>query len=264
MTQATRDTKVWMVGNHKGGVGKTTTTFNIGYELAKRGFKVLLIDQDGQTNCSKYAHRKDTEFYLGDALMDRKFDLRKAIYPVIIDDIEQDNFHIVPAKGSDQMAQIAMNMTGLPKREERLKMHLDIIKGEYDYVIIDTSPTSSVLALNAVIAAEKYIIATELIDDSFDGIDSLLEHICNVKFIEEDEIDFIILPTKVDGREKTMVDAGMEYLKSLWPDKIAKTIIYNRIDFKKAAQEHQPISYHNKGSVAAVYYKDFVKELLNV
>lgn len=264
MAKAARDTKTLMVGNHKGGVNKTTTAFNTAYELVKRGKKVLLVDLDGQSDTSKFAQRTDTEFYLGDALLDRKFDIKKAIYPVLVGDNEQEGFDIVPARGDDVMAKLDMNMIGLPRREDRLKMHLESIKGEYDYIVIDTSPTSSVLALNAVMAAEKYIIPTLFTEHSLDGIDSLLEHICSVKFIEEDEIDFVILPSKIDKRKKRSFDFGMEYLNSRWPDRLAKTIIYDRAAFIEAELEHQPVSYYSTGNVAAVYYKDFVKELLEL
>ncbi|RJG38989.1 ParA family protein [Motilimonas pumila] len=252
-----------MVGNRKGGVTKTTTTVNTAYEISKLGHKVLLVDFDSQGDTTKFTKRVDTEYYIGDVLMDRKFDINAAIYPAIINDEEQPNLHVIPARSGDIMTKLDMEMISLPRREDRLMYQLKQVEDRYDFVIMDTNPSTSVLGLNAVMAADLYIFPTEYKEHSLDGIDVLLEHICNVKYVEPDDVDFIILPTKIDKRAKRSLEFGESFLATAWPNHIADSVIYDRAVFSDSESEHEPISVISPGHVAANYYKKFAKEVVN-
>lgn len=254
--------RVIMVGGRKGGVNKTTTSINLAYELSKMLKRVLLLDFDGQGDLTKYCHRDDEEFYIGDVLLDRKFDISKAIYPAIVRGQEQTNLHIIPGRRGDVMTKLDMDMISLPRREERLKFHIDKIKSNYDFIIIDTNPGTSVLGLNAVFAATEYIFPTEYKEHSLDGVETLLEHIQDVTFIDEDDIKFLVVPSKIDKRAKKAFDYGVEYLTARWPNNTAKTTIWDRSLFSEAEFEHSPASALNPGHVAAVYYKDLAKEVI--
>ncbi len=255
-------TRICMIGCRKGGVTKTTTTVNLSYELSKTGKNVLVIDFDGQGDTTKYFEREDSEFYIGDALIDRKFDINNAIYPAIVDEVEQENLHIIPGRCGDIMTKLDMDMISLPRREERLKLHLAKIADAYDFILIDTTPGTSVLGLNAVMAATEYIFPTEFKEHSLDGVETLLEHIQDVKFIEEEEIKFLVVPSKISRTAKRALSYGTEYLTERWPNNTSKTVIWERSLFTEAEFEHEPASVIKAGHVAASYYKDLAKEII--
>ncbi|NOH36535.1 ParA family protein [Vibrio chagasii] len=258
-----RTTRIIMIGCRKGGVTKTTTTVNLGYELSQQGKSVLILDFDGQGDSTKFYGREDSEHYIGDALLDRKFDIKEAIYPAIINGEPQERLHIIPGRRGDIMTKLDMDMISLTRREERLKLHLEKLKGCYDFILIDTNPGTSVLGLNAVMAATEYLFPTEYKEHSLDGVETLLEHIQDVKFVEETEIKFLVVPSKVSKTAKKALDYGTGYLRERWPENTAKTTIWERSLFTEAEMEHEPASIVNRGHVAALYYKELAKEVIN-
>jgi chromosome partitioning protein len=254
--------RIIMIGCRKGGVTKTTTTVNLSYELSCLGKRVLTLDFDGQGDTTKFFGQEDAEFYIGDALLDRKFDITKSIYPAIVGGVESEFLHVIAGRKGDIMTKLDMDMMSLPRREERLKIHLDKVKDNYDFIIIDTNPGTSVLGLNAVMAATEFIFPTEFKEHSLDGVETLLEHIQDVKFVEEDEITFKVLPARIHKSAKRAFTYGTEYLKERWPEQTTKTIIWERSLFVEAEFEHNPASVTNKAHVGARYYKDLAKEVI--
>lgn len=255
--------RIICVANGKGGVNKTTTTVNLGYELAKKGFRVLFVDFDSQSDLSKYFTNMDSEFYIGDVLLDHKFDIQKAIYPAIIKGDEMPNLYIIPGRTRDVMTKLDMDMVSLQRREQRLEMQLKKVADEFDFVICDTPPTANTLVMNAVNAADEFIIPTEFKSNSLDGIDTVLDHIQEVKFCEEDEINFLVVPSKIDKRAKKSLTYGIEYCEERFPDNTAKTTIWQRSDFTDAEFRSLPCSVANPASEAAMYYKNLANEVIN-
>ena len=256
--------RVITIAGRKGGIKKTTTTVNTAYELSQKGKRVLVIDFDGQGDATSFYRRDKTEFYIADVLLDRKFDINKAIYPALIKGVDQDKLFIIPARGGDVMSKLNMDMVSLPKREERLLRHLDLVKDKFDFVLIDTSPETSILSMNAVIAADEFIFPTTFTDRSFEGIDVLIEHIQDAKFIDEDEIDYLILPVGIDERVKSTYAYGREYLAERFPHNIAQTTVWHRqSDFENAELDHVPVSVYKSSSATAMYYKNFAKEVID-
>jgi len=91
----------------------------------------------------------------------------------------------------------------------------------------------------------------------------LLEHIQDVKFVEEDEITFKVLPARIQKSAKRAFTYGTEYLKERWPEQTTNTVIWERSLFVEAEFEHNPASITNKAHVAARYYKDLAKEIID-
>lgn len=254
--------RVIVVSCRKGGVGKSTTAVNLSYELSKLNKKVLVLDLDGQSDTSKFYSRTEEDYYIGDALLDHKFDVTKAIYPVIVRGESMSNLHIIPARADDSMTKLSMDMFSLAKREERLKRHLDKIMDDYDFVIIDTNPNSDILFRNAVNSATEYLITSTYTEHSLDGIDAMLEHIQSAVLIDEEDINFLVVPTKVNKASKRAIAYGETYLSSSWPNNVSKTVIYERAIFTEAEAAHEPLSAFKSGDVAAMYYKNLAKEVL--
>jgi chromosome partitioning protein len=257
--------RVLCVTTQKGGVGKTTTVVNLAYELTKKGKKVLVLDFDNQHDTTKFfASRtnKDQNFYIGDVLLDRKFDIKKAIYPAVIANQKVDNLYLIKGGNNNVMTKLAMDMNSLPKREERLSMHLGTISDDFDFIIIDTAPTANVLLMNAVIAANEFIFPTEFKEHSFDGIENIIEHICEVTFSDEEEIDFLVVPTKINKSSKRALTYGREYCAERFPENTALTTIWLREPISDAERVHKPISLFSPSHEAAMFYKKLSKEVL--
>lgn len=255
--------RIIMVGSRKGGTKKSTTVVNLAHELSQKGKRVLVLDFDSQGDATKFYKPDETEYYLGDLLLDRKFDIHNVIYPAEIKGVRQERLFIIPARRGDIMTKLDMEMFSIPRREERLRLHLEKVTGDFDFILIDTSPGTSVLGLNAVMAASEYIFPTEYREHAFDGVETLLEHIQEVRFVEEDELKFKVLLCGVDRRERKALEFGKAYLAERWPENHAKTIIYHRSVFGDAEQEHVPVSVLNAGHEAARYYKSLATEIIN-
>ncbi|MHC5780321.1 ParA family protein [Aliivibrio fischeri] len=256
--------RIITIAGRKGGIKKTTTTVNTAYELSQKGKRVLIVDFDGQGDATSFYRRDKTDFYVADVLLDRKFDISKAIYPAVIKGQEQDNLFIIPARCGDVMSKLNMDMVSLPKREERLLRHLENVQDKFDFVLIDTSPETSILSMNAVIAADEFIFPTTFTDRSFEGIDVLIEHIQDAKFIDEDEIDYLILPVGIDKRVRSTYKYGREYLAERFPHNVSQTTIWHRqSDFENAELDHLPVSVYKSSSPTAMYYKNFAKEVID-
>ncbi|MBO1273582.1 ParA family protein [Shewanella sp. 4t3-1-2LB] len=256
--------KIIQIGNRKGGVGKTTTTNNLAWELVKAGKKVLSVDFDGQGNLTTMLLGDEpTKHWIGDVLLDHRFDIAAAIYPACIDGKIISNLDVIPGRSGDHMTKLDMEMISLTKREERLSLQLKKLEHHYDYVLIDTNPGTSVLSLNAVTAADLYIIPTTYRDMSFDGIETFLQHVSDVRFIEEDQINYVILRTALKRASKRELEYGNSRIQAQWPNSVAKTVIWDRSVFGEAELSRMPVSLFAPGHPAAAYYKDFAREIMN-
>src|SRR5699024_8686467 len=163
--------KIIAITNQKGGVGKTTTTVNLGASLAELGNKVLLIDIDPQGNATS-------------GVGINKGDLDSCIYSLLIDDAKTEdviiktefkNLSIIPA--TIQLAGAAIELVSAISREEKLKSALESIRTNYDYVLIDCPPSLALLTLNALTAATSVLIPVQAEYYALEGLSQLLNTI---------------------------------------------------------------------------------------
>jgi len=148
-------TRIISVANQKGGVGKTTTTVNLGASLAYEGKKVLLVDIDAQGNATS-------------GMGIRKPDVKVDIYDVLVNEVpiqeaiapsSRENLDIVPA--TLQLAGAEIELTSMMARESRLKTALNEIKEQYDYIFIDCPPSLGHLTINAFTASDSILIPVQ-------------------------------------------------------------------------------------------------------
>lgn len=243
--------------NQKGGVGKTTSTINLGAALAEAGRKVLLVDFDPQGALSAgfgtNPHELDVTVY--NVLMDRKVDIRDAI---IHTDVE--NIDILPANIDLSAAEV--QLVNEVAREQVLASALRKVEDDYDVVLIDCQPSLGLLTVNALTAAHGVIIPLICEFFALRAVALLVETIDKVQ-------DRLNPGLQVDGVLATMYDArtlhGREVLARLveaFGDKVFETVIKRTIKFADASVAAEPITSYASNHQGAESYRRLAKELI--
>ncbi|MET4001338.1 MULTISPECIES: ParA family protein [Arthrobacter] len=243
--------------NQKGGVGKTTSTINLGAALAESGRKVLLVDFDPQGALSAgfgtNPHELDITVY--NVLMDRKVDIRDAI---IHTDVE--NIDILPANIDLSAAEV--QLVNEVAREQVLASALRKVEDDYDVVLIDCQPSLGLLTVNALTAAHGVIIPLICEFFALRAVALLVETIDKVQ-------DRLNPGLQVDGVLATMYDArtlhGREVLARLveaFGDKVFETVIKRTIKFADASVAAEPITSFASNHQGADSYRRLAKELI--
>jgi chromosome partitioning protein len=243
--------------NQKGGVGKTTSTINLGAALAEAGRRVLLVDFDPQGALSAglgtNPHELDITVY--NVLMDRKVDIRDAILKTEIQNID-----ILPANIDLSAAEV--QLVNEVAREQVLASALRKVEDDYDVVLIDCQPSLGLLTVNALTAAHGVIIPLICEFFALRAVALLVETIDKVT-------DRLNPRLQVDGVLATMYDArtlhGREVLARLveaFGDKVFETVIKRTIKFADASVAAEPITSFASNHQGADSYRRLAKELI--
>ncbi|WP_084614251.1 ParA family protein [Nakamurella lactea] len=251
-----RNRRVFTVANQKGGVGKTTTTVNIGVALALAGLHVLVIDLDPQGNSSTAL---GAERVLG----------TPSIYEVLLGEIEAGEaiqtcpdaprLGVLPA--TIDLAGAEIELVNMEEREFRLKRAIDAIKGEYDYVFIDCPPSLGLLTINAMVATEEVLIPIQCEYYALEGLGQLLN---NIGLIQQHlntglEVSTILL-TMYDGRTK-LADQVAAEVRNHFGDKVLTTVIPRSVKVSEAPGFGQSVITYDAGSRGAMSYLDAAREI---
>lgn len=181
------------ITNNKGGIGKTTSTLNLSTALARMGKKTLMIDLDPQSSLSVNYGLEPLE----------KFN---SIYNVLVDELEADeivceleeNLYLIPS--SIELSKAELTLIGKISRETVLKKKLEKLKNEFDYILIDNSPSLGILTINSLACADYVISPTDATYFSLRGLEILMEVISQIKEINP-KLEFMAtLITMVDSR----------------------------------------------------------------
>jgi chromosome partitioning protein len=246
------------IGSQKGGVGKTTTSLALAAGLAHRGKKVLLIDVDYQANSSKVLlpeyQKLDTQQTVYATILERK---PLTAHPTAIPNLE-----IVPSHILVSNADLTL-ITALDNRAQRLKIELEKIRSQWDYVLIDCPPSIGWLTLNAFTASDKIIVVVSPGYFELDSIVQIDKTIAKVK--EEFNPNLELLGMLFNLSDNTnATTASLQLLRQAYPNKVFRTIIPRNTDIKEAQLSKQDIFTFNSKANAAIAYQNLMKELFDL
>ncbi|QEA51003.1 ParA family protein [Leuconostoc lactis] len=242
------------LANQKGGVGKTTTSVNLGAALAQAGQRVLLVDIDAQGNATS-----------GSGI--DKSELERDSYDVIVDGaplheviVPTDNYDLVPA--TIQLSGAEIELADKKEREYRLKAALATVADDYDFILIDNPPALGLLTVNAFTAADAILIPVQTEFYALEGLGQLLNTIELVRQQVNPDLDIAgILLTMYDGRTNLAKQVAEE-VRNYFGDKVYETVIPRTVRLSEAPSYGQAIIDFDPRSVGAQVYTELAQEVL--
>ncbi|PEW59140.1 sporulation initiation inhibitor Soj [Bacillus cereus] len=248
--------KIIAIANQKGGVGKTTTSVNLGAGLAQVGKKVLLVDIDAQGNATTGVGIEKSE-------------LDQCIYNVLVEDADvqgviqktaTENLDVLPA--TIQLAGAEIELVPTISREVRLQRALQPVRGEYDYIIIDCPPSLGLLTINALTAADSVIIPVQCEYYALEGLSQLLNTVRLVqKHLNKNLAIQGVLLTMLDARTNLGIQV-IDEVKKYFRDKVYRSIIPRNVRLSEAPSHGKPIMQYDAKSRGAEVYIDLAEEVI--
>ncbi len=248
--------KIIAFANQKGGVGKTTSAVNIAASLGSKGKKVLLIDVDPQGNASSAVgiDKKSIKLSTYDVLIHR------CAAEAAIVDTGFKNLAVIPATIS--LAGAEFELVSTENRENRLRLALEPLKADYDYIVLDCPPSLGILTINCLVAADGVVIPMQCEYFALEGLSQLLITIRHIKRLYNAPLEITgILITMYSPRLNLSVQV-MEELKHFYADKLFKTMITRSVRLGEAPSYGTPICYFDRYSKGSLAYAELASELM--
>ncbi len=250
--------KIISIANQKGGVGKTTTSINLGACLAYIGKKVLIVDIDPQGNATSGAgiDKGEVNECVYDVLVDDT-DIKKVIQETAVE-----NLSVVPS--TIQLAGAEIELVPTISREVRLKRALDEVRDQYDFILIDCPPSLGLLTINALTASDSVLIPVQCEYYALEGLSQLLNTVRLVqKHLNQELMIEGVLLTMLDARTNLGLQVIQE-VKKYFQNKVYQTVIPRNIRLSEAPSHGQPIIIYDPRSRGAEVYLELAKEVAEV
>ncbi|MFA5786041.1 MAG: AAA family ATPase [Actinomycetota bacterium] len=247
---------IMCVANQKGGVGKSTTTVNLGACLAERGARVLIVDLDPQANAST-----------GLGLDHRA--LERSIYEVVVGGLPISevivetpvaNLFVAPAKV--ELAGAEIELVSAFSRELKVRRALEAVREQFNYVLVDCPPSLGLLTVNALAAADQVLIPIQCEYYALEGLGQLLQNIELVKAHLNPglRVGGIVL-TMFDARTR-LAEQVVGEVRTYFPNEVFSTIVPRSVRLSEAPGFGQPITTYDSGSRGAVAYRLLAEEMI--
>ncbi|MBD3638539.1 MAG: ParA family protein [Crocinitomicaceae bacterium] len=248
--------KIIAITNQKGGVGKTTTAINLGASFGVLEYKTLIVDADPQANATS-----------GVGLDPRE--VEKSIYDCLINEVppqevvvetENPNLDIIPAH--IDLVGAELELINESNREHKLKMALDKIKDEYDFIIIDCSPSLGLITVNALTASDSVLVPVQCEYFALEGLGKLLNTIKIVQSRLNEDLDMEgIVLTMYDTRLR-LANQVVDEVKTHFQDLVFNTIIHRNTRLGEAPSFGETIIMHDATCKGSINYLNFAREIL--
>ncbi len=250
--------KVICITNQKGGVGKTTTAVNLAYYLAKDRKKTLLIDFDPQGNATSGLgidkNDKDLGLTMTEVILG-KAELKEAIRPT-----RYKNFDLAPT--TPELANAEVEITTMQRKFVRLRDAIRGLEENYDFIIIDSPPSLSLLTVNGMIASNYLLLPVQTEFYALEGVAQLLESMKLVMKQANPNLKLLgVLATMYDKRTSLSAQVYAE-IKKYFKQLTFKTTIPRNVRVAEAPSHGVPVGAYDKFSKGAKAYKEFAKEVL--
>jgi chromosome partitioning protein len=238
--------------NHKGGTGKTTTSINLGSALTAEGYRVLLVDFDAQGSLSYSLGIDDSQATIAEVLLEE----------VQIDEVIQtrESIDVIPAFSS--LADVELAIAKADEQYSHLKNALDGLT-EYDFILIDCSPSLSLLTLNALTASDFVIIPMQMDVLALRGLDSMLETIKKVNHINSGLSVLGILIVMAD-RRRNMYQEIQNHIKSNYAIRLFNQTIRTNVKAAEAPSHGKSVVSYAPTSSTAMDYRSLANEIIGL
>jgi chromosome partitioning protein len=247
--------RVMAVANQKGGVGKTTTSVNLGAALAELGFRVLVIDLDPQANATTGLgiDARTFEISMYDVLM-RDASLEDCVEPT-----SMKNLFVAPA--TIALAGAEIELVPAFSRELKLKKSIEVVIDDFDYVLIDCPPSLGLITVNALAAADEVLVPIQCEYYALEGLSQLMRNVHLVASNLNPQLDIsTIVLTMYDARTK-LADQVANEVREHFGSKVCRIVIPRTVRLSEAPSFGQPITTFDPASRGAVAYRELAKEV---
>lgn len=247
--------KIVAIVNQKGGVGKTTSAVNLTAALGDQHKKVLLVDIDPQGNATsgmgikKKGISSTYDLLIGEAAVDDVL-------------VHTKYKHVDVLPSSIELAGAEVEIVEMENRVQLLKNQLLGMKQNYDYILIDCPPSLGLITLNALTAADTFLVPIQCEYYALEGLSQLMATVRQVRRLYNENLELEgVLLTMFDGRLNLTMQVVTE-VKKFFPKKVYKTVIPRNVRLSEAPSFGEPVLYYDKSSKGTKAYNDLAKEFI--